>query len=122
MEIFGLKLSGKKAEDAKSPRKGAGKKTKADLKIQLRTKLQVAARYQSTIIALAVVGLLGLTALRMLHYTDPPVDENQVQANLSKFKQIRIDSKTVQKIQQLQNSGTRTGPQIETGRSNPFSE
>jgi hypothetical protein len=118
---LGLKL-GKKTEDTTGGAPQDPKKSKPDIKSQLKAKAKLAARYQSTIIALAVVGLLGLTTLRMLHYTDPPVDENRVEQNLSKFKQIRIDSKTVQKINQLQNSGTRTGPQIENGRTNPFSE
>src|SRR3954464_15649419 len=98
------------------------KKSKPDIKSQLKAKAKLAARYQSTIIALTVVGLLGLTTLRMLHYTDPPVDENRVEENLSKFKQIRIDPKVVQKINQLQQGGTTTGPQIKNGRNNPFSE
>src|SRR5438132_1829807 len=110
MEIFGLKL-GKKAADAKAGQTDkAGGKLKPDLKSRAKAKAAAATRYQTTIIALAVAGLLGLTALRMLHYTNPPADANRVEQNLSKFKQIRIDSKTVQKIKQLQNSGTTTGP------------
>lgn len=119
MKLLGLKF-GEKSIDPKTAK--AKTKEKVDLKSQLRAKLALAARYQTTIIALAVVGLLGLTALRMLHYTDPPVDENRVEENLSKFKQIRIDPKVVQKIDQLQKGGTSTGPIIENGRTNPFSE
>ena len=119
MSLLGIKL-GKKSEDGQ--KSGKPQKEKLDLRSQLQAKLKLAAKYQTTIIALAIAGLLGLTALRMLHYTDAPVDENRVEQNLSKFKQIRIDSKTVQKIQQLQNSGTNTGPQLESGRSNPFNE
>jgi hypothetical protein len=120
MNLLGMKI-GKEAQAANKGGKPQ-QKPKADLKSQLQAKLKLLARYQTTIIALAIVGLLGLTALRMLHYTDPPIDENHVEQNLSKFKQIRVDSKTVQRIQQLQNSGTKTGPVIENGRTNPFSE
>jgi hypothetical protein len=124
MNLLGINL-GKKpaAADGKAHQSAdAKKKPELDLKGQLAAKTRLVVRYQATIIALIVAGLLGLTALRMLHYTDPPVDESRVEQNLGKFKQVRIDSKTVQKINQLQNGGAAPGPQIENGRTNPFSE
>jgi hypothetical protein len=93
-----------------------------DIKHKAKQWLEVASRYQATIIALAVALLLALTSLRMLRYMNPPVDDNQVQKNLSKFKQIRIDPKIVQKIEQLQSTGTSASPKIENSRTNPFSE
>ena len=122
MELLGLKLGRKKDQPGKDTHSAQANRPALDLKGRLKVVIKFADRYQMTIIALAVAGLLGVTALRMLHYTDPPVDETRVEQDLAKFKQIRIDSKTVQKIQQLQNSGTSTGPQLEDGRTNPFSE
>lgn len=92
------------------------------LKAQVQKYSRAASRFQTTIIALVVVGLLALTTLRMLRYMDPPIDNSQVQANLSKSKQIHINQKDVQKIKQLQDSGTSARPDLEGGRTNPFSE
>jgi hypothetical protein len=123
MKLFGLKLGREPADAGKAAAAGKTKKKfSLDLRSRLGGILQVVSHFQTTIIALAVVGLLAITALRMLQYTDPAVDQDRLQANLSKFKQIRIDSQTVSKIRQLQGSGTTTGPVIETGRTNPFSE
>jgi hypothetical protein len=60
----------------------------------------------------------------MLHYMDPPIDDTKVQDILAKNKKIRIDPKVVDKLNQLQDSGTTTPPaaQVESGRTNPFTE
>jgi hypothetical protein len=121
MQLFRI---GKK--DAENPNQSSGKpKNKMDikeLKRQAQKGLRLAGRYQTTIIALGVALLLAVTALRMLRYMDPPLDDNRVQQNLSKFKQVRIDQKTVQKIKSLQDSGASTNTSLQTGRNNPFSE
>jgi hypothetical protein len=118
MKIMGLELGiGKPKGD-----KAATKANKLDAKRQLREALNLAARYQVTIIAVAVVGLLALTALRMMHYADPATDDSKVQDNLSKFKQVHIDQKLVQRINQLNDSHTSASPSLGSNRSNPFSE
>jgi hypothetical protein len=99
-----------------------GKKPKADIKHQLRKILKLASRYETTLIALAVATLLALTSLKMLHYMDPPIDDGRVQDSLSKYKKVHIDPKVVEKIKQLQDSGTSTNPNLENGRTNPFTE
>lgn len=121
MQLFGTskKQGGK---EGGQPAKQQKKPGLNDIKRQGEHWLQLALHYQTTIIALAVALLLAFTALRMLRYTDPPVDDNQVQQNLSKFKQVRINPKLVQKIEQLQDSGASAAPNLEGGRTNPFSE
>jgi hypothetical protein len=120
MQLFGF---GKKSETAPDQAGGkAAKSSVADIKHQLKSLLKLASRYESTIISLAVAILLAATALRMLHYMDPPVDDTQVQSIISKSKQVHIDPKIVQKLQQLQDSGTSTSSNVESGRTNPFNE
>jgi|GEM_PF-5385507 len=117
MQLLGMSIGKKAAEDS-----GQAEKSKVDLKSQLKQLLDLASRYETSIIALLIAGLLTVTALRMLRYTDPPIDDTKVQAALSKNTKTRIDPKVVQKIGQLQDSGTTTTPQVESGRTNPFSE
>ncbi len=120
MQLFGL---GKKNSD-----KAAGvtalkaSKPKIGLKEQLGKSLQLAMKFQAPVVAIVIVGLLAFTALRMLHYVDPPADYSRVQENLNKFKRVRIDPKTVQRIKQLSNSQSTPTPSLQTGRTNPFSE
>jgi hypothetical protein len=68
--------------------------------------LKLAARYETTIVALAVA-LLAITSLRMLHYMSPQTDDAKVQETLTKNKKIRIDQKTVEKLKQLQDNGAK---------------
>jgi hypothetical protein len=122
MKLFGVTLG--KTKGSKDVEPGAQPKAKMnfDVKHQVQELTAKAERFQITIITLAVVGLLAITALRMMHYADPAADDTRVQENLSKFKQIHIDQKTVQKIKSLKDSQTSTSPNIEGNRSNPFSE
>jgi hypothetical protein len=124
MKLLGLELGKKQTagEGSVDPSVETKPKLNFDIKKQLQGVLTQAVRFQVTIIALVVVGLLALTALRMLHYSDPGSDEARVQDNISKFKQIHLDHKTVQKINSLSSSQTSTSPNIENNRSNPFSE
>jgi hypothetical protein len=120
MQFFRSK---KKPTDGSNPPdvKG-GKKPKADIKHQLRKILKLALKYETTLIALAVACLLAVTSLKMLHYMDPPIDDGRVQESLKKYKKVHIDPKVVEKIKQLQDSGTSTNPNLESGRTNPFTE
>jgi len=122
MKLFGLELGKKQGGNAQSPGGEAKKKSSLDLKPKLKAGLKLLNHHEATVVALAVSLLLAATALRMLHYMDPPVDDTKVQENLSKVKRIRIDSKTTQRLTQLQESGTSTGTNLGGGRTNPFSE
>jgi hypothetical protein len=115
MQLFGL---GKKPEGSEAQ----GKKPAADIKKQLLKLLRYASRYETSLVALMVAVLLTITSLRMLHYMDPPIDDSKVQESLSKSTKVRIDPKIVQKIEQLQATGTTTTPSVESGRTNPFTE
>jgi hypothetical protein len=123
MQLFGL---GKKSQDDSSQTAStkAAKKPAADLKHQLNQLVKLAARYETTIVALAVALLLAITSLRMLHYMSPPVDDAKVQETLEKNKKIRIDQKTVEKLKQLQDNGAKppAPTKTQTGRTNPFTE
>jgi hypothetical protein len=123
MQLFG---KGKKSQDnASQPDSAkAAKKPAADIKHQLNQALKLAARYETTIVALAVASLLAVTSLRMLHYMSPPVDDAKVQETLTKNKKVRIDQKTVEKLKKLQDNGAKppTPTQTQTGRTNPFTE
>jgi hypothetical protein len=119
MQLFGI---GKKSEEAGQAGEKASKNPAADIKKQLSHVLATAEHYETTIIAVAVAVLLTLTSLRMLHYMDPPIDDNKVQDILSKNKKIRIDSSIVDKLKQLQDSGTTAPTKVESNRSNPFTE
>ena len=124
MEFLGIKI-GKGKNAADQPAQVADKAKVGlvtEIKRRLKKLLGQAKRYQVSIIALAVAGLLALTTLRMLHYVNPPVDYSQVQKNMAQYQQAHIDPKIVQKIDQLQSSGTSTNSDIESGRTNPFSE
>jgi hypothetical protein len=79
-------------------------------------------KYQVAVVLIVIGGLLALTALRMLHYSNPPANDARIQENLSKFKKIYIDQKTVQRIEQLQDSKVSPGTNIQNGRTNPFAE
>ena len=122
MKLFGIELGrGKISNNTDSA--GAPKvKMNFDIKHQIQELLVKAERFQITIITLAVFGLLAITALRMMHYADPATDDAKVQANLSKFQQIHINQKVVQKIKSLNDNQTSINPNIEGNRSNPFSE
>jgi hypothetical protein len=120
MQLFGIgkKPAGNEAQTGnKAPKNQA-----ANLKRQLELIIKLARRYETTIIAVAVATLLTITSLRMLHYMDPQVDDAKVQDILAKNKKVRIDPKIVQKLQQLQDSGTTTTTRVESGRTNPFTE
>jgi type II secretory pathway component PulM len=120
MELFGLGKKSKEGNDQNA--KPKGQLNLKEIKRKVQKWLQLVSRYQNTIIALTVALLLALTALRMLRYMDPPVNDAQVQKNLNQFKQVRIDQKTVQKIKQLQGTGATASPKLGNGRTNPFSE
>jgi hypothetical protein len=116
MQFFGISL-GKKKEGVDQGQKPGG-----GIKQQIAQVATIVNRYQTTLVAIFVALLLAVTSLRMLHYMNPPVDDEKVQDALSKNTKIRIDPKVVQKIEQLQDSGTTTTPQVESGRTNPFTE
>jgi hypothetical protein len=105
-----------------APATKAPEKRKIDIKGKLQKKLKIVAKYQAPIMAIIIAGLLTLTALRMLHYANPTPDDAKVKENLSKFKKINIDSKTVERIKKLSDSNSSTGANIEKNRTNPFSE
>jgi hypothetical protein len=89
---------------------------------ELSKLLSLFIKYQVVIIVLLIGGLLTITALRMLHYANPASDDVRIQENLSKFKKIHIDQKTVRRIEQLQDSNVSAGTKLENNRTNPFSE
>jgi hypothetical protein len=122
MQLFGL--GKKETGNADQAADKAAKDPAKDLRKQLIRVLKLADHYETTIIAVAVAALLAITSLRMLHYMDPPIDDTKVQDILAKNKKIRIDPKVVDKLNQLQDSGTTTPPaaQVESGRTNPFTE
>jgi hypothetical protein len=95
---------------------------RSDIKQKLKQLLELAIKYQITIIVVAIVSLLSITALKMLNYADPSTDDVAVQENLKKFHQIHINQKAVDKIKALKESQASTGTNLESGRSNPFSE
>jgi hypothetical protein len=95
---------------------------RSDIKKKLKQLLELAIKYQITIIVVAIVSLLSITALKMLNYADPSTDDVAVQENLKKFHQIHINQKAVDKIKALKESQASTGTNLESGRSNPFSE
>jgi hypothetical protein len=78
-------------------------------------------RYQVVIMAVFVGGLLGITAIRMLHYANPTMNQDKYQQDLSQFKTVHIDKKTVDRINQLNDTGVAPGTDI-TNRTNPFAE
>jgi hypothetical protein len=117
MQLFGINI-GKKADTDNAQ----ARKPVADIKKQLNQLLKLAGRYETSLVALIVAVLLTITSLRMLHYMDPPVDDSKVQDSLSKSTKVRIDPKIVQRINQLQETGTTTTPSVETNRTNPFTE
>lgn len=93
-----------------------------NLSQQFKQILQLIVRYQVVIIIVLVTGLLALTTLKMLRYSDPAPDEQRTQENLSKIKPIHLDTKAVERIKQLNDSQTSTSSNIQNNRSNPFSE
>jgi hypothetical protein len=95
---------------------------RSDIKQKIKQLLELAIKYQITIIVVAIVSLLSITALKMLNYADPSTDDVAVQENLKKFHQIHINQKAVDKIKALKESQASTGTNLESGRSNPFSE
>jgi hypothetical protein len=119
MQLFG---KGKIADDAGQAGVKTDKNPSGDIKKQLGRVLKLAAHYETTIIAVAVAALLTLTSLRMLHYMDPPIDDNKVQDILTKNKKIRIDPKVVDNLKQLQDSGTTAPTHVDSNRTNPFTE
>jgi hypothetical protein len=120
MQILGI---GKKSDssETQSAVKTSGSLV-ANLNNQLKRILKLTAHYETTIIAIAVAAVLAATSLRMLHYVDPPIDDSRVQDIVAKNKKVRIDPKTVQKLQQLQDSGSTPTVKVENGRINPFTE
>jgi hypothetical protein len=120
MKLFG---SGKKSsENGSQADDKAAKNPAADIKKQLAHLLKLAERYETAIIAVAVAALLAVTSLRMLHYMDPQIDDSKVQDIVAKNQKVRIDSKVVDRLKQLQESGTTTTPKVDSGRTNPFTE
>ena len=80
------------------------------------------ARFESLIIILLCGILLALAATKMLRLIDPPINEDRVQENTAKLKQIHIDQKIIERIKQLSDSKTSPKPNFQSDRTNPFSE
>jgi hypothetical protein len=123
MQLLGINIGKKPAEnEAQSDLKAA--KKSGDIKQQLNHVLKITARYETTIVALAVALLLAITSLRMLHYMNPQTDDAKVQEVLAKNNKIKIDQKTVERLKQLQANGASTPAPTNTqsGRTNPFTE
>jgi hypothetical protein len=116
-----------KKEDVKPPKpkeanKPAEKKSNLNFVPQIKKAIQTAQHYQVPIIIIAVSGLLAITALRMLHYANPEIDDLRVQENTTKVKQVRINQKVVERIRQLGKDDKPAKADKETGRTNPFAE
>jgi hypothetical protein len=115
-----------KKEEAKLANKDEAKevpkkKRSLDPRTQVKKLLKILEFYQVPIIIIAISVLLSLTALRMMHYANPDADEGRIEANSTKFKQVRINQKIVEKVREL----GKDAPPIDhtqTGRINPFSE
>lgn len=97
-------------------------KSSAELRQQLNHALKELTRFETFIIVLVVTALLGFTTLKMLHFVDPPIDEIQSEANKGQYKKITIDPKSIQRIKDLVDSKAQPAPNIDSGRSNPFTE
>jgi hypothetical protein len=123
MQLLGINIGKKPAENAAQSDPKAVKKT-GDIKQQLNHVLKFTARYETTIVALAVALLLAVTSLRMLHYMNPQTDDAKVQEVLAKNNKIKIDQKTVERLKELQANGasTPTPTKTQAGRTNPFTE
>jgi hypothetical protein len=98
------------------------KKKSLNIKPRIEKSMKIIKQYQVPIIALAITGLLSITALRMMHYASPAANEARIQENLKNFKQVRIDQKVVDQIKSLKTSNSKPKTDIEAGRTNPFSE
>lgn len=119
MKVFGIQIG---KGDPQSTANKEKLNVVQSLKRQSKQLGQRILRYQATIIFLAVAGLLALTAVRMLRYSSPPINDARVQQNIAKYQKTRIDPKIVQKIKALQSGGGTSTPNIQNGRTNPFSE
>jgi hypothetical protein len=111
-----------KIDDTKNSPDKQKKNAKPNPSKSFNNFIKKVSKYQAAIMLIVVGGLLALTALRMLHYANPPADDKKIQENLTKFKKIHIDQKTVQRIEQLKDSEAAPGTSIENSRTNPFAE
>ncbi len=112
MKLFGINL-GKKSES---------KESTDSLRKSLDKYIAIVARHRAFLITMMVVLVLAITSLQMLKFTDPPVDETRAQENVSKLKRIKLDDNIVEQIKQLRDSDATASPNIDKGRTNPFSE
>jgi hypothetical protein len=123
MQLLGINIGKKPAENVAQSDPKAVKKS-GDIKQQINHFIKLTARYETTIVALAVALLLAITSLRMLHYMSPQTDDEKVQEVLAKNSKIKIDQKTVERLKQLQDNGASTPAPTKTqsARTNPFTE
>ena len=117
MKLFGITIG-----DTKKTKDGELPKQKLNLRKELSHDLAIFSKYEAFVIILLVVGLLSVTTLRMLRYTNPPTDPNRLSENLQKIQKITIDPKVIDSIKQLTDSQATASPNISTTRNNPFSE
>lgn len=122
MKVFGIQIGKNPDEQGEQSANKPQQNLIQSLKHRLQKFSRQVVRYQISIIVLAVAGLLAVTTLRMLHYMNPPANDTLVQQNIAKYQKTRIDPKIVQKIQALQTGGSTPAPNIQNGRTNPFSE
>ena len=94
MKLFGIKI-GKKKKEAE------GLVQKPSFKKQAMKSLAYLSKYEVVIFLVIIVALLSVTSIRMLRYTDPPVDPDHLAENTTKLKHITIDPKVIENIKQL---------------------
>ena len=117
MKLFGINLG--KTPPTTDKLDMAPEKDLKQKALELANKLD---HYRTFIILIAIVGLLGVTALRMAHYLDPPANEQRVSDNLAQIKRVKIDPKAVERIKALSESNVTSKSSFQGNRTDPFSE
>jgi len=86
---------------------------------ELLTKLK---QYASFIFVLLILGAFGFLTIRIRGYVSSEPSDEAVNEKLSTLQRPRIDQKTIDKIQQLEDNSVQVKSLFEQARDNPFQE
>ena len=77
-------------------------------------------RYAVLIFVFSVVGIFAFMTLGIAQYANLEPSESQKEEKLSTLKTVKLDEKSIEKIQSLQDQNINIESLFDNGRDNPF--
>jgi hypothetical protein len=92
------------------------------LSTKLAPFIQKARRYRVIIFIVVIVMVYSFLVFRINTLANGEPSDSDVDAKLQTAKQLKVDSATIQKIQQLQDNSSEVKALFNQARNNPFQE